>query len=541
MSSNPRPTTATATSTTKAKPTNPTSSTSCSSKGRGGLKRRRLNDDHNFHDSFTLYNDNSGVFIDKATFLSKYDTYQVVHLPKCLLLDKQQYLRDNHNFLEKTSSSPNTFTWKDVSSLFAKLNEKDKSSWTEENCGNPSLFDIQNSHGSTDKEEQKKEHGMKSFLFANEEEMDCTTNNQPTRGYSSFIVQHDKEAMKALLSSLPLIDLPIMNQNKNQNDDDMKNINENDEVIMNMKYGPCLWFFYGRNDAININNKNTNGTKSSCSRTQQQEPIEGRPEHTDCISHHGTWHYQLSGIKEWHLKPTEDLIKRMEKDQYGSSSGSGNISKEELAFWKNENESDDQGNGSSTCSNTGSSSTRKKITIRCEEGDVLLVNTRLWWHSTTIPEQPLDNTMNTAIKRSVPSVSYARDIYLNWDDDDNDESNKSNNNGNSPDTKKLNINHDPMNDIITSKNNEEDMTNLDGLYASNDIEAGTIIFTENDMPDCELHRTKKDANCEVIELEDGEGAVVSCRDIKAGEFFCLLESDEEEEEEEEEIDPEEEV
>lgn len=40
-----------------------------------------------------------------------------------------------------------------------------------------------------------------------------------------------------------------------------------------------------------------------------------------------------------------------------------------------------------------------------------------------------------------------------------------------------------------------------------------------------LHRTKADPNCELIELEDGEGAIVSCRNIKAGEFFCILESD----------------
>jgi hypothetical protein len=87
------------------------------------------------------------------------------------------------------------------------------------------------------------------------------------------------------------------------------------------------------------------------------------------------------------------------------------------------------------------------------------------------------------------------------------------------------------------------MTNVDGLYATNDIEEGTIVFKEADMPDCELHRSKDNPNCQVVELNDGSGvcAVVSLRPIAAGEFFCVPESsdeyeegdyDEEEEEEE---------
>jgi hypothetical protein len=75
------------------------------------------------------------------------------------------------------------------------------------------------------------------------------------------------------------------------------------------------------------------------------------------------------------------------------------------------------------------------------------------------------------------------------------------------------------------------MTNLDGVYATNDIEKETIIFTEADMPDCELHRSKADANCEVVELEDGTSAVVSSRPIAAGDFFCVPESSDEEDEE----------
>jgi U3 small nucleolar RNA-associated protein 6 len=44
------------------------------------------------------------------------------------------------------------------------------------------------------------------------------------------------------------------------------------------------------------------------------------------------------------------------------------------------------------------------------------------------------------------------------------------------------------------------MTNVDGLYATEDIAAGTILFREKEMPDCQLHRSKENPNCEVIEM-----------------------------------------
>jgi hypothetical protein len=72
------------------------------------------------------------------------------------------------------------------------------------------------------------------------------------------------------------------------------------------------------------------------------------------------------------------------------------------------------------------------------------------------------------------------------------------------------------------------MTDLDGLYATNDVEQGTIILKESNMPDCELHRSATDPNCEVVELEDGTSAVVSSRPITAGEFLCVAESSDEE-------------
>ena len=103
-----------------------------------------------------------------------------------------------------------------------------------------------------------------------------------------------------------------------------------------------------------------------------------------------------------------------------------------------------------------------------------------------------------------PSVSYARDFWIHK------------NNAKVKDT--------------NGGSNAGAMTNVDGLYAIDDIAEETIIFREDDMPDCELHRTKEieKANCKVVELEDGMQAVVSSKFISAGEFFCIPESSDEE-------------
>jgi U3 small nucleolar RNA-associated protein 6 len=128
-----------------------------------------------------------------------------------------------------------------------------------------------------------------------------------------------------------------------------------------------------------------------------------------------------------------------------------------------------------------------QLTVNCKEGDVLMINTRLWFHQTIISPQRL------------PSVSYARDFRINRKGNDQLRGKQS------------------INESCT-------MTNVDGLYATSDIPKGTIIFTETDMPDCELHRSSTDSNCEVVELEDGTSAVIASRPILSGEFFCVPES-----------------
>jgi U3 small nucleolar RNA-associated protein 6 len=87
-----------------------------------------------------------------------------------------------------------------------------------------------------------------------------------------------------------------------------------------------------------------------------------------------------------------------------------------------------------------------------------------------------------------------------------------------------------MNPAEEDETESKPMSNVDGLYAAEEIEPGTIIFRANDMPDLELHRSKTNPNCQVVELDDegGELAVVSLRWIALGEYFCVAESSDEE-------------
>ena len=169
----------------------------------------------------------------------------------------------------------------------------------------------------------------------------------------------------------------------------------------------------------------------------------------------------MSGTKYWHLRPTKELLSQIEQKRMNGlfdDSGASTLPDEE-------------------------------IVVACQKGDILIVNTRLWWHATSLPPHLKE-----------PSISYARDVYL---------------------------------PILASDAHGEfsDMTNIEGLYASEDMEKDVIILTENDFPECELLRSAE-PNCEVVEI-DGEMALVSKRAIMMGEWLSVAHSDDEESEEEE--------
>eukprot|EP01062_Namystynia_karyoxenos_P067943 TRINITY_DN62093_c0_g1_i1.p2 TRINITY_DN62093_c0_g1~~TRINITY_DN62093_c0_g1_i1.p2 ORF type:complete len:413 (+),score=112.98 TRINITY_DN62093_c0_g1_i1:67-1305(+) len=261
------------------------------------------------------------------------------------------------------------------------------------------------------------------------------------RWYASFIVQGEKAALQSVLRWVPHPVPPCLCGSAPQQSGERKRRRgaaAAEAPPQVARHSECVWFFLGRNTAA--------------------ECMPGRPEHTDDVTHCGTWHLQLQGAKTWHLRPTEELLQR--------------------------------------------NPSLSPCTVTCRPGDVLVVNTRLWWHRTELPD--------TRGAAEGLSVSYARDFRLvdaqpgGGDADDDDES--------------------------------ADMTNVEGLYAPQVVPAGSVVATADDMPDCSLPRSKE-PNCVVTDTKVGRRtvmALVALREIAAGEWFSVAPSDDEGGEEDEE-------
>ena len=194
------------------------------------------------------------------------------------------------------------------------------------------------------------------------------------------------------------------------------------------------WFFVGRNS-------NSHG-------------MQGRNEHTDDIEHNGgTYHFQAAGSKTWKLRPTDEL--RTMCDEL------------DIAL-------------------------KESYIHTVEEGDIFVINTRLWWHQTEIPAF----AGGDASSCHNLSISYARDIWLDG--------------------------------MQPQEGQDMHMSSKDGSWATAFIPKGATLLTDADPP---ISRTSEriDANCELVvvgENEEGEEqlALVTLQDIKEGEFYIIFDS-----------------
>jgi hypothetical protein len=269
-------------------------------------------------------------------------------------------------------------------------------------------------------------------------------------GYCSFVMQDDSNQALSNFAEQhvkhPTLPIHIKHATPAANDG-----SQQQQILDTVCIADPYWIFVGRN----------NRSKS----------MKGRNEHTDDIQHNGgTFHYQVSGSKTWTIRPTEEL-----RDMC-----------DELDV-----------------------ALKGSYVHTVEEGDIFVINTRLWWHQTEIPGI---DTARTSGNTTNLSISYARDIYLD---------------GTQP----------PAGD-------EEYMSSKDGAWAIAFIAKGTILFTEDGV-DPPASRTSKlaDANCimKICAVEDSDNedgvkaetrklALVAIKDIKEGEFFTILENGNEEKE-----------
>ena len=106
------------------------------------------------------------------------------------------------------------------------------------------------------------------------------------RWYLSCVVQHDAGALGKLLRALPLDGAPAClpvaapgGAGRKKRRGQARNAG------VHCAHAEALWVFFGQN---------CGGGGG---------PMRGRPEHTDDISHSGTWHMQLAGSKVWRVRP----------------------------------------------------------------------------------------------------------------------------------------------------------------------------------------------------------------------------------------------
>ena len=282
-----------------------------------------------------------------------------------------------------------------------------------------------------------------------------TKTNAFSNCYVSTILQDSKTSVNEFLSNFPFDRPPCTS------------------AWPKYQHSLPLWLFMGRHLSKGGKGDGKNGS------------LTGRPEHTDSVSHDGTWHYQISGKKHWYVRPLEG------SDEWKLG---GNIPKLNLNITK-KNESE-----ASHLSNS--------MRIVCEPGDILIINTRLWWHRTELPFT--DNAQDRI------SMSFARDFYCNE--------------VSLPGKINPNI---PIKENENDNDNEEvdeKFTNIDGIYAQANVKKGQVVLRESEMPDCSLPRSN-DPNCEIGELDNGEGYLAALRDIVAGEFLSVAPSDDESDDE----------
>ena len=271
----------------------------------------------------------------------------------------------------------------------------------------------------------------------------------PGAWYASCVLGREPAAIDALLRAVPLAVPPSL-------------------AGAHARHSRAVWIFIGRNDA--------------------SAPLPGRPEHTDSVQHDGTWHYQAEGVKEWRLRPTDELL---------ASAPPGTLP--------------------------------SRCRVLCERGDVLVISTRDWWHATSLPPQTNESKV---------SLSYAREFRLGGAAAEGQKRKRKQAEmmGGEVEEKGEEMEEDDEEKARASEDegDHEDgdtlqMGNVDGLCAGMAIKAGEIVLRAAQMPDCTLPMGEVyNVQAERVRVRTTVGGrskreqvLIATRDIKSGEALIL--------------------
>eukprot|EP00537_Pseudo-nitzschia_pungens_P010874 CAMPEP_0172390604 /NCGR_PEP_ID=MMETSP1061-20121228/7209_1 /TAXON_ID=37318 /ORGANISM="Pseudo-nitzschia pungens, Strain cf. pungens" /LENGTH=624 /DNA_ID=CAMNT_0013121027 /DNA_START=90 /DNA_END=1964 /DNA_ORIENTATION=+ len=368
------------------------------------------------------------------------------------------------------SSSPSPSSVLDLlRQTYQSASSKDQDSWN-----------IEDNRSDCDTRERRKDSWSPLDFLGDTVESNDGKTNKPiaANGYCSFVLQDDSDhavesfarrleqwlvasaglgATKELPYSLLV---PGTHHTRNQTTDAgsavvVGNHHNGGAAPRRIFVAPHCWIFVGRN-----------------AHTDKRSLL-GRKEHTDAVAHDGTVHVQLEGRKVWHLRPTQELIE--------------------------------------ACDSGYDVALLDSYKVCPDEGDVLVINTRLWWHNTTIPPQQSLSSGHCGVSVSV-SVSVARDLYLRepgtrknsdnheFDEKFDDESNPrecgSIDGGSSSRSSSRSIGSDS--DSGGDRLGRESMSNVDTSWAKGFLPRGTLLLIDRaPIDDRDGHDSDSDAGDDV--------------------------------------------
>lgn len=295
--------------------------------------------------------------------------------------------------------------------------------------------------------------------------------------YCSFVAQGDEQLLARVTNLIPAV-----------------------PFLEGHRQGNAAWVFIGK---------------------RSHQSFSGRSEHVDRVLHDGTYHVQCEGSKTWKVRPNW-AYRDESAPLFGAKGAEEGCALPIDSAWRTE----EQG-----------------MELQVQQGDLLMVNTRLWAHMTTIPkvEPAEDGSLGkqgaeTETETLHMSISIARDFYLQ----DKHGGGGGGDGGGSGGGTKTNTNKRKKQDSQkdTDGNSNISMGNVDTLFSSRFIEKGEVVFTESEFAKVATSGTglamssPKDANCDVVRLEDGSVVIMALRNIRKDEIIMLADPNYEEEEEE---------
>ena len=286
--------------------------------------------------------------------------------------------------------------------------------------------------------------------------------------YCSLVVSRKPALVASLLSSTGAIAPPCFAQPARRE---------------HVQQESALWLFIGSN-------------------AHSSQALPGRPLHTDAVEHTGTFHRQVEGRKEWTLRPTEELCAALRGRGVADA---------------------DEDDGGMEAEGDMEAEEAEPMVVTCETGDVLVLSTADWWHSTRLPPTGV-------------SVSVAREFNLVAGPPKQQERGGRSRGRSSGSPGRRSKRGDGTangaaaaseGDASADDEAEEEATsfiNVEGLFASRAIAEGTVLFTEEDDCDLRLPEAGRPGEANVCVAEDEESGlqcVVATRDIRSGEFLAM--------------------